>query len=68
MKRNKEDNRIYRIWNRVYKWIRKRNQMDVNEIFLIQRDERKNYRKNLRNPFPKGPKSPRVYKFYWSGY
>ncbi len=68
MRRNKEENQIHRMWMRVYNWLRNRNQMNVNQLFLIQRDEKRADDKNLRNPFPKSPKSPRVYKFYWSGY
>jgi hypothetical protein len=68
MKRNKEDSRIHHMWMNIHKWRWEKNQKDVLDLYLIQREARKDYRKNLRQPFPKGPKSPRVYKFYWSGY
>ena len=68
MKRIKQESYIHRMWKRIHDWRWKKRQLDVLEQFLIQREERKDYRKNLRQPFPKGPKSPRVYKFYWSGY
>jgi hypothetical protein len=68
MKTNKEDSCIHELWNRMHYWIWKKIQKNTNQIYMIKQEERKDYRKNLGNPFPKGAKSPRVYKFYWSGY